>query len=145
MSKGVTKVNKKSGSKVDVFTLVFFLHIFVAFVLVTLTKLGQESLVIVLTSVSIFLVGFVIRSNKANKLDKLKCDLEKEFDHNSLESSGAFKNLGDLEKHHQLLPSNGLKGTPYTARDADWVIEKCRNDLYKRMAKSLYTLEEQSK
>lgn len=127
----------KDGMRVETFVLLLFMHVFMAVFLLTFTELGLASLVIVLASAALFLLGNVTRSNKANKLDELREDLVKAEDENVLwEKFHKVKNW-ELESDYQRLTSTSKKSHIDMAHDAELLIEKGRNDLFNRLANQL--------
>ena len=128
---------KKDGMRVETFVLLLFLHVLMAVFLLTFTELGLASLVIVLASAALFLLGNVTRSNKANKLDELREDLVKAEDENKLWEKFHKVKDWELESDYQKLTSTSKKGNIFTEHEAELLIEKGRNDLFNRMSNQL--------
>lgn len=126
---------KKGVKVVETFVLLLFMHVLMAVFLLTFTKLGLSSLILVLFSATVSILGIASRSNKASKLDELRETLVKVEDENVLWEK--FHKVKNWESDYQRLTSTSKKSHIDMAHDAELLIEKGRNDLFNRLANQL--------
>lgn len=111
----------KDGMRVETFVMLLFLHVLMTVFLLIFTKLGLASLILVLFSATVSILGISSRSNKESKIDELRETLVKVEDENVLWEK--FHKVKNWESDYQRLTSTSKKSHIDNDNESDLLLK----------------------